>query len=48
MSPTLGLKIVRTLTEQIHGKIELQSGPGASFRVWLPAHKTQSECIAVQ
>ncbi|HYA29196.1 MAG TPA: histidine kinase dimerization/phosphoacceptor domain -containing protein, partial [Acidobacteriota bacterium] len=28
---TLGLKIVRNLTEQIHGKIEVISGPGATF-----------------
>jgi two-component sensor histidine kinase len=47
-SPTLGLKIVRSLTEQIHGKIELRSGPGASFWVWLPAHKSPTESIVVQ
>jgi two-component sensor histidine kinase len=42
-SPTLGLKIVRNLTEQIHGKIDVRSGPGASFQLWLPAHKARSE-----
>jgi two-component sensor histidine kinase/ABC-type amino acid transport substrate-binding protein len=45
MSPTLGLKIVRNLTEQVHGKIEVRPGPGASFQVWLPAQKTRSEAI---
>jgi two-component sensor histidine kinase/ABC-type amino acid transport substrate-binding protein len=44
-APTLGLKIVRNLTEQIHGKIEVQPGPGASFQVWLPAHKARSEGV---
>jgi PAS domain S-box-containing protein len=43
MSPTLGLKIVRNLTDQIHGTIEIQPGPGASFQVWLPAQKARSE-----
>ena len=37
---TLGLKIVRNLTEQIHGKIEVSSGPGATFQLWLAYPKT--------
>jgi two-component sensor histidine kinase len=38
---TLGLKIVRSLTEQIHGKIEVSSGAGATFCLWLPYARTQ-------
>jgi two-component sensor histidine kinase len=44
-APTLGLKIVRNLAQQIHGKIEVQPGPGACFQVWLPAHKPRTEGV---
>jgi two-component sensor histidine kinase len=48
MSSTLGLKIVRNLAEQIHGKIEVQPGPGASFQVWLAAPKPRFEGVFPQ
>jgi len=43
---TLGLKIVRNLTEQIHGSIEFQSGPGVNIVVRLPSKKTPTHGIA--
>jgi two-component sensor histidine kinase len=30
---SLGLKIVRNLTEQIHGQLEIQSRPGTTFQL---------------
>jgi two-component sensor histidine kinase len=40
---TLGLKIVRNLTEQIHGKIEVESGAGSTFQISFVASKTWTE-----
>ncbi|WP_243439279.1 histidine kinase dimerization/phosphoacceptor domain -containing protein [Fundidesulfovibrio soli] len=33
---TLGLQIVTLLTEQLHGRLTVESGPGAVFRVRIP------------
>lgn len=36
-APTLGLRLVRTLVEQLGGTLEVGPGPGANFQVLLPA-----------
>ena len=43
---TLGLKIVRNLTEQIHGKIEVESSMGSTFQISFVANKTWTEIDA--
>ena len=40
---TLGLKIVSNLAEQIHGKIEVESGEGSTFQMSFAANKTSIE-----
>ena len=39
---SLGLKIVRNLTEQIHGKLEIQSRHGMTFQLSFANLKTPS------
>jgi two-component sensor histidine kinase len=43
---TLGLKIVRNLTEQIHGRIDVAAGAGSSFQVSFKANKSSPELSA--
>jgi len=40
---TLGLKIVQNLTEQIHGKIDVESSVGSTFQVSFVVNKTWTE-----
>jgi two-component sensor histidine kinase len=40
-APTLGLKIVRKLTEQIHGEIAIENGAGTTFIVSFPLKHTR-------
>jgi two-component sensor histidine kinase len=37
---------VRNLTEQIHGKIEVESGMGSTFQISFVANKTWTEAGA--
>ena len=40
---TLGLKIVRNLADQIHGKIDVEPGVGVTFQVSFVANKTWTD-----
>jgi PAS domain S-box-containing protein len=42
---SLGMKIVRILTDQIDGTLDVRSGPGASFRIVFPASTTYSRRV---
>jgi two-component sensor histidine kinase len=39
-APTLGLRLVRNLTEQIHGKLTVSCEHGSVFQLSLPATET--------